>query len=39
MIIDSKQAMREYNQAWGYYYHQVGFARVLEAWCDDLKVV
>ena len=39
VMMDSKWAMRERNLAWEYYYHQVGFAWVLEAWRDDSKEV
>ena len=39
VMMDSKWVMRECNLAWKYYYHQVGFAGVLEAWQDDSKEV
>ena len=34
VMMDSKRVMREHNP-WGCYYHQMGFAGVLETWCDD----
>jgi hypothetical protein len=37
VMMDSKRVMREHNPAWGCYYHQMGFAGVLQTWCADLN--
>jgi hypothetical protein len=38
-MMDPKRAMGERNPAWGCYYHKVGLAGVLEAWCNDSEEV